>query len=225
MFNKKIGVSFLLMTMAIFARAQTVAPSEKPPETFWDATLQKLKEADDLTDYTADTTTEDEKKIRQKFFDAVHQIVDSGDLSNYKFIAEKLGLKVTALPEKIVYFSPGHKIGGRKIDIQFIQDEWKIFGFLPKKKFDAGMFQLDGKKFRRTWFGIDIDPQKFCATKADFYKTFDNQIQQGFATNLGGVPFFHEVKKNNWISVGTSFDKRNCMTGIGFSQNMERDED
>jgi len=163
----------------------------------------------------------------EEFLQVVKSIAESDDLSDYQAVALKLKMNVTASPETIVRSDSDQRILGEKISLQFNPIKTKNSIFQMRVSMGS-IFFPDRKKFKRISFGFRIDTAEICVKKDLFYRVFNDRIEKSFPTDsfaATDISHFYRVNKRNFLSVNADFNAADCMAGIGFLQNIERDED
>jgi len=151
--------------------------------------------------------------------------VEYDDLSDLDAIGKILGFELDRQAEtRRVFLRNGRDITRLTQPFVYKPTE-RTYGHFTSQIFNGDISSFSGWAFKKIGFSGGIDAENFCVTKTAFYDAFNKKIDVFYGYHGNPNTYFYTAKHQNWISIGARFNAEECMTSIGFSQNIERTED
>lgn len=153
----------------------------------------------------------------KNFLMDVKVVVDSGDLENVEFVANRLRIEYGVDRRKPVRDREG-SIEGYRVDMKRIASSKE---YDKKRGGDYGIFWPVKKDFYRAGLSLPIDTGAICATPYDLLEVFGD-VEKYPVAHRTWWAYMYERKDVNSRAV-FSIDRGGCISGVYISMNHERE--
>ncbi|WP_322013480.1 hypothetical protein [Paraburkholderia sp. J12] len=150
----------------------------------------------------------------------IKRVSDSDDLSDFQRIGKILRIDFSIENERTISTTPaaGPKIDGWSVTIKPTQ--------LPRENinqsFSYGLFRPTGRDFSRVQISFLINTDVICITPVDLMDVFGHSVNKYLNPHTTTSGYIYKKPNNSEITTTFKFLKNGCLTGIGFSQNSNR---